>query len=391
MGKRERRVLIYRLGSMGDTIVSLPAFHLIEQAFPGAERRLLTNLPINEKAAAAAAILAHSGLIDGYFHYPVATRNPLVLLGLWWQIVRWRPDVVVYLGSARGIESARRDAGFFRLCGIRRQIGVPLTDEMQRNAWRADPGCEEFECERLVRNIRELGEIDVFAQESWDMRFTGAERAKADEVLEPAGERTVIAVSLGTKVVQNNWGPENWRELLRRMGARFPDFCLVFTGVKSESEASEFAAEGWRAGAGDRALVLNLCARLTPRESAAVFARARLFIGHDSGPMHLADAAGTQAVAIFSARQAPRRWFPHGKQHHVIYHKVDCSGCGMRECTVEKMKCVRSVSVDEVFAEVCAALEQRWNHARAPWLDLYQVSPAGYQVSAAVSEVDHAS
>lgn len=377
MGKPVRRVLVYRLGSMGDTIVSLPAFHLIERRFPGAERRLLTNLPVNEKAAAAALILENSGLVDGYFHYPVATRSPAVLFGLWWQIVRWRPEIVVYLGSARGVESARRDARFFRLCGIRRQVGVPLTEEMQRNLWRPDPGCEEFECERLVRNLAELGQIDVFADSSWEMRFTAAERAKADAVLAPAAGRTVIAVSLGTKVVQNNWGTEKWRELLRRLGVRYPKFALVFTGVRSESEASEVAADGWRTGAAEEALVLNLCATLTPRESAAVFARARLFIGHDSGPMHLADAAGTQAVAIFSARQAPRRWFPHRPEHHVIYHKVNCHGCGMRECTVEQMKCVRSVSVDEVFAEVSAALENRSNHERAPWLSTYEVKSGG--------------
>ncbi len=389
MGKPVRRVLVYRLGSMGDTIVSLPALHLIERTFPGAERRLLTNLPVNEKAAAAAAILAHSGLVEGYFHYPVATRSPWVLLVLWWQLVRWRPEVLVYLGSARGIESARRDAKFFRMCGIRRQVGVPLREEMQRNLWRPDPGCEEFECERLVRNLGELGRIDVFAQGSWDMRFSEAECAKAEQVLRPAVGRTVIAVSLGTKVVQNNWGAEKWRELLRRMGSRFPEFALVLTGVRNEREASEFAADGWREGAGDRAMVINLCAQLTPRESAAVFARARLFIGHDSGPMHLADAAGTQLVAIFSARQAPRRWFPHGREHHVVYHKVNCHGCGMRECTVEEMKCVRSVSVDEVFAEVCAALENRWNYERAPWLSAYDVRSSG--VLKVLQEVERAS
>ena len=389
MSKPVRRVLVYRLGSMGDTIVSLPALHLIERAFPGADRRLLTNMPINEKAAAAAAILAHSELVQGYFHYPVATRSPWVLLGLWWQLVRWRPEVLVYLGSARGVESARRDAKFFTFCGIKRQIGVPLTEEMQQNQWRADPGCEEFECERLVRNLAELGAIDVFAQSSWEMRFTDAERARADEALRPTAGRTVIAVSLGTKVLQNNWGQEKWRELLHRVGMRFPQYVLVFTGVRNESEPSDYAAEGWREGAGEQAMVLNLCGQLTPRESAAVFARARLFIGHDSGPMHLADAAGTQAVAIFSARQPPRRWFPHGREHHVVYHKVNCHGCGMRECTVEQMKCVTSVSVDEVYGEVCAALEDRWNEERAPWLSTYEVQSEG--VLNVLEEVEHAS
>ena len=57
MASSTKRVLIYRLGSLGDTLIALPAFHLIARAFPGAERRLLTNFPVNVKAPPAAAIL----------------------------------------------------------------------------------------------------------------------------------------------------------------------------------------------------------------------------------------------------------------------------------------------------------------------------------------------
>ena len=51
-----RKVLIYRLGSLGDTLVALPCFHLIERMFPGSERVLLTNFPVHAKAPAAAAV-----------------------------------------------------------------------------------------------------------------------------------------------------------------------------------------------------------------------------------------------------------------------------------------------------------------------------------------------
>ncbi len=44
-----RRVLIYRLGSLGDTLIALPALKLVARAFPDAERRLLTNFPVNVK------------------------------------------------------------------------------------------------------------------------------------------------------------------------------------------------------------------------------------------------------------------------------------------------------------------------------------------------------
>src|SRR5579864_8863417 len=110
MASSTKRVLIYRLGSLGDTLIALPAFHLIAGAFPNAERRLLTNFPVTAKAPPAAAILESTSLVQGYFRYAAGTRNPRELFALWSQLLRWRPDVLVYLGSARGIDSARRDA-----------------------------------------------------------------------------------------------------------------------------------------------------------------------------------------------------------------------------------------------------------------------------------------
>ena len=78
-----KRVLVYRLGSLGDTVVALPALHLIARAFPDAERRMLTNFPVSVKAPAAAAILADNGLIHGYFRYTAGTRSLRNLFTLW--------------------------------------------------------------------------------------------------------------------------------------------------------------------------------------------------------------------------------------------------------------------------------------------------------------------
>ncbi len=92
-----RKVLIYRLGSLGDMVVSLPCFHLIERAFPNSERVLLTNFPVQAKAPAAADVLGPSGLVHGYLRYTVGMRNPRALLRLALEIRRFKPDVLVYL------------------------------------------------------------------------------------------------------------------------------------------------------------------------------------------------------------------------------------------------------------------------------------------------------
>jgi ADP-heptose:LPS heptosyltransferase len=354
MASSTKRVLFYRLGSLGDTLVALPALHLVARAFPHAERRMLTNFPVNVKAPPAAAILENSGLVDRYYRYAVGTRNPRELLSLWWQIFRWRPEVLVYIGGARGVESARRDEKFFRLCGIRRLIGVPITEDMQKNRWQESEQALEPEGARLVRNLAELGDGRLDDPESWDLRLTSEEKATAAEALRPAGDLPMIAVSVGTKVQSKDWGRDNWRALLAEVAVNYPGHALTLSGSPPESEASEFAADGWREAGGGP--VINLCGKLTPRESAAAFAHARLFIGHDSGPMHLAAAVQTPCVAIFAARNKPRVWFPYGKQHRVVYHQTDCWGCGLETCIAERKKCITSISVEEVLAEVQAVL-----------------------------------
>ena len=362
MGKAVQRVLIYRLGSLGDTVVALPALHLVRRAFPDAERRLLTNFPVDSKVPAAAAILAGTGLVDGYFRYKAGTRRALDLLKLWWSLLRWRPQVLVYLAAARGVEAATRDARFFRLCGIRRQAGIPLTEALQKNLPRLGvsglgESTLEPECERLLRNVAELGTADPHDPQSWDLALTSAEQARALEVLLPAGARPILAVSVGTKMQAKDWGRDNWRSLLERLGALYPGYALLLVGAPEEREASAFAAEGWRTAAGPGSPVINLCGHLTPRESAACLARARLFLGHDSGPMHLAAAVQTPCVAVFSARNIPRVWFPYGPHHRVLYRAVDCMGCRLETCIVERKKCMTSIEVEEVVAEVVAALE----------------------------------
>jgi heptosyltransferase-3 len=104
--------------------------------------------------------------------------------------------------------------------------------------------------------------------------------------------------------------------------------------------------------------VANLCGKLSPRETAAVLGRARGFVGHDSGPMHLAAAMGTPCVAVFSARNIPKVWYPYGDKHHVIYHRTACAGCGLEKCVRFAKRCIESITVDEVSSAVMNLLDR---------------------------------
>ena len=345
-----KKVLIYRLGSLGDTVVALPSLHQIERVFPDAERRLLTNFPIHAKAPASAAVLGSSGLVQGYMRYTAGTRSPMELLRLAGEIRVFAPDVLVYLMPVRPLRAVQRDKWFFRLlCGVRRIVGLPGPGELEN---RLDPatGLYESEAHRLARTIAELGDAEVQEIANWDPRLSLAEEETAALALSGLEGRQLIICGPGCKMQANDWEQENWRSLLARLYARYPAHGLVMTGAKEDAEACEFAAQDW---AGTK---VNLAGRLSPRESAAVFTHAAVFLGPDSGPKHLAASVGARCVCVFSARGLAGKWFPPGKGNFVIYHEPECHGCGLETCIEMEKKCIRSVTVDEVERAVVQVL-----------------------------------
>ncbi len=346
---KPRKVLIYRLGSLGDTVVALPCFHLIARAFPDAERVLLTNIPVHAKAPAAAAVLDGSGLVHGYMRYTVGTRQVGELLGLALRIRRFRPDALVYLAAPRGEAAVKRDARFFRLCGVRRIVGLP-EGELAENRFDAAGDLWESEAARLLRCVHPLGDADLLDPGNWDLRLSDAELAKASETLAPLGNRPIVGCGPGTKMQAKDWGQEKWRELLERLSPKLPRHGLAMIGAREDSAACEYAAAGWKGP------VVNLCGKLSPRESAAAVRRAELFLGTDSGPMHLAAAYGVPCAIPFASLDRRGRWFPVGKGHRPLYRKVECSHCGLEVCIEKKKLCIDSISVEEMMQAAMDAI-----------------------------------
>ncbi len=350
-----KRIIVYRVGSLGDALVVLPAFHLVRQAFPDAHLTLLTNFPINSKAAPMEGILRNTGLYDDTLSYPASMRDVRALWRLRKQLKAGRYDGLMYLAKPKGgLLASIRDYLFFRCCGIRRIIGVP----MSRRALRCEPlpgtTLHKAETVRTMESLESLGTADLKDPQWWDMRLTPGEIAEADAVLAKHGVAApFLAASVGTKGQSKDWEEPNWMELTRRLAAAHPTLPLVLFGVAEERARSERMLALWR---GPKA---NLCGVTSPRVSAAVLRNASVMVCHDSGPMHLAATMGVPCVAIFSARNKPGEWFPRGDQHTIFYHQTPCWGCQLLECIEKKKVCILSITVDEVCAAVLQQLAAR--------------------------------
>ncbi|MEN3110590.1 putative lipopolysaccharide heptosyltransferase III [Uliginosibacterium paludis] len=95
--------------------------------------------------------------------------------------------------------------------------------------------------------------------------------------------------------------------------------------------------------------VVNLAGQLKLRELAALTARARLFVGVDSAPMHIAAAVDTPCVALFGP-SGDREWGPWMVRGEVVTSQHSCRPCGMDGCGNGKLsECLVSIQADQVM------------------------------------------
>jgi len=332
-------VLIFRIGSLGDTVVALPCFHRIARSFPNARRVVITDQPASQKIAPVESVLGGSGLIDNSIYFPPSPRRLGHLLTLRSRIRETGATTLIYVAD-RNLASTLRDVGFFYACGVRRVIGAPLAGELRRP--RANPlsGDVEYEAERLARCLAPLGPIDLNDPGLWDLRLQPDELGVADAALASLHGCNFIAVGLGGKVQVKDWGNDNWSKLLAMATTGYSGVGVVFFGSSDEFDRSAGLAAQWTGP------TLNLCGRLAPRESAAAMRRALFFLGHDSGTMHLAAAMGISCVAVFGSMNAPRSWHPYGSSHRIIHDLR-----GIREITpMQVLTAIEAVRSDRKLA-----------------------------------------
>ena len=98
---------------------------------------------------------------------------------------------------------------------------------------------------------------------------------------------------------------------------------------------------------------------LTSSELVALMDGARLYVGNDSGPMHVAAAVGTPIVVIFGSSD-PKRWHPWRVPHRTLWAGLDCSPCHGKWCAnPQQLACLTELSVESVIEATHSLLSEQ--------------------------------
>ena len=355
----QRRILVYRIGSLGDTLIALPAFHAIRQHFPGAFIALLNNAHEDRKRVMAQSVLPSEGLFDGWLTYPTGfsgTASFKEQIRLLFELRRLKFDTLVYLAPRlRTAKQVTRDKVFFYMAGIRAFHGfdglpAPLPEKRE-----GEPlPLIEHEADHLLYRLK-LSGINVPKQGSIDLQLTEEEHLQARKWLEEnCGEaldqKRLVAIAPGSKWSSKIWPEENFGQIGERLISELNLYPVIFGGREDNLRGTRLIAR-WKRGA-------NAAGKLNVRHAAAGLSQCRLFVGNDTGTMHLAAAVGTPCIVAFAAQDWPGRWYPYGKGHIILREAVPCEGCMLRVCDKENL-CLTSIKVDKVFEACCEVLKKR--------------------------------
>ncbi|MGA3073014.1 MAG: glycosyltransferase family 9 protein [Bryobacteraceae bacterium] len=353
------KVLVYQIGSLGDTIVLIPSLRAIRKHFGrGAHLAVLHNVD-RAGVVTTKEVLQCTPLADEFIPYqfeePVA-RRLRTACSLWRQLRARRFDAVVsLLPSERPPAALRRDAWFFRTCGIPRVIGfetVPDSVVRPRQDGRAMP--VQNEALILLQRLRDSG---IPAEANGHLRIPLLQPGRGDRAAAAAWlaasrhhpQRALIALCPGCKKPANSWPLERFIELGRRILSTGSAEIVILGGPTDRAAAQRLMT----ALSGE---ALNAAGEFSVSGSAALLSQCQFLVGLDTGTTHLAAAVGVPCVVIQSANSHAGHWDPLGESHTVLRQSVPCAGCLCTECPVAGHPCMTGISVDDVWQIVGQAL-----------------------------------
>ena len=329
------KILLIRLSSLGDVVLTTPAIRAVRANFPNAHIAMLV-------AKQSADVLRENPNLDEIITFDRLAKDKDT--GEMWRIVRllrerkftlaidlqwkFRTEMLMYLSGA----TERVGKGW--LCTTR------VLEQGNKHAT-----SHYFDLLHAVDIPAEDQKLELFLAES--------ERRDAVQRLKTAGvvdARLKVGLFPGAGWKLREWMPERFAAIGDRLVQHFDADVLIFGGQK-ESELVHTVVNLMHTHA------IPFAGNLQIRQLAACIEQCDLFVTNDTGPMHIAAAVGTPTISLFGPGNHIR-FQPLGALHETIRHAVPCSPCKQFTDKCKDNICMKGIGVDEVWNSISSVLEK---------------------------------
>jgi heptosyltransferase-2 len=330
-----RKILVRAPNWIGDAVMCLPAVDALKRLYPEASVAVLTR-------PTALQVFEFNPSVDSLIEYHNRGEH---------KGVRGRVVLATEL-KRRGFDLAVLFQNAFDAALLARMAGIP-----ERVGYSRD-----FRTVLLTRPVAVTDDIKKVHQVFYYLNIVAAlggttpsrplpklylgdgERSWAEGFVKARGlaGATLVGAAPGASYgPAKRWPPERFAAVLNRIASEYGAVPVVCGGHDDRDACTEVARrlEGRH---------LNLAGETNLREFIALLHGMGLFVTNDSGPMHLAAAAGVPTVAVFGSTD-PAATGPLGRLTAVVREDVECSPCFERECAPGHYDCLNRVTADAVF------------------------------------------
>jgi lipopolysaccharide heptosyltransferase II len=338
------KLLVRATNWVGDAILALPALRAVRECFPEAQISILARpyvADIYRAQGICDELIAydprggHAGLRgrEALAHELRQRRFDTALLiqnafdAAW---LAWRAGIPKRFGYAR-------DGRSFLLT---RAIAVPRPGEI--------PSHEKFYYLELLRRLDWIHSLPDDPQIT--LEVTEQDRRRACAILLEAGalpNAFRIAIGAGASYGSAKcWPPERFAETVNRLQAERHADLILFGTPAEETVSAAIAAKLTKPP-------IDLTGKTSIAGLPALRSQCHLFIGNDSGAMHVAAAVGLPVVAVFGPTD-PHGTAPVTPRCSIVQQKPYCSPCFLRRCPIDH-RCMKAVT-----PEMVTVAAQQW-------------------------------
>jgi heptosyltransferase III len=330
-----RKVLLVRLRSIGDTVLSTPSIFALRRFLPNAEIDILVEDWV-------APVLDDHPHVDNVV---VLERGGLrSRAAVAWQIRSTGYDVVYNLHGGTTATFLTFASGAHHRVGFKtyqyaqlhnHQAPSPLLLLGQQKAHSVEQQLALLGWTGVPMTDRPRTHLAVTSEAAGTIN-----RLLAEAELE---DRQIALIHPATAFATKQWATENFARVAESLADR--GFASVAIGAPNEREVLESLQ--------DQAAVRIVTFDLSLPEVAALAARSQVFVGNDSGIAHIAAAVGTRSVVIFGSSNVAH-WRPWNKAAaEVVFEQMACQPCHGYFCEkFPQPECILRVPVERVVAAI---------------------------------------
>ncbi len=334
--KSEKRILVIKLGALGDVILAVPSLRMIRKKFPSAHVSLLVD-------SRFASVVSGCPYVNEILPFDRAKgRSWFWLARLAKRLRREAFDLSVDFQNTKRTHFLAFWAGIPARYGFRRGFFGRLLNHPDFNFHTPDsPVRHQF------RVLMRLGVNPLDERlELWpDPESEASLQEKLHEQgVSAEGKLVGLAIGSSPRWPTKRWPLESFRLLSERLIKEKNCQVILIGSPEDEPLAREFPVES--------SGIINAVGRTSLSELLALIKRLNVLVTGDTAPLHVAAALGVPAVALFGPTD-PRRHVPEGSEVTVLTRRLPCQPCYKGSCRYsETLACLKRIGVEEVFDAV---------------------------------------